>query len=291
MLKIQTKKALKYMLAIFLCIVMLVLLTACSFSDSYTVADDADEDDYLDAEDEKEDDEDESALEQEETVEEVVKEPEGPSAAELYTEYLINGGFEILFGENYFSRTNYIELYSYLADIDYDGTDELYIKFVDTEYMGVRGYQQLFYFLDINNGSVIPMIDAYYGGGSMGGDELTVLFDKQTGKMVPALTGLMRDGASASSGYTIIYSAATYEKEITFEMNYINDPKYYGDEIERIKNETSLYTEKEGSLIYYKRNDSYISSSDYEALDERFKSFLNETDLYKGTFEIPVEIK
>lgn len=210
------------------------------------------------------------------------------TCVDIYTSYLTNGGYEELFGDYYFEVKDEVEVYSYLFDIDLDGILELYLKFVDTSTMGVRGYAQCFFFLDIEDDNVVKKLDAYYGGGSMGGDELYIMIDFETGMTVPGMVSVFRDGAAASCSYTYIYSS-DFALDKVIKADYINDPTFYGDEIERIKSETSLYAENQGTFMYFRENDTYISQEEYTVLDERYDVFILSEELYLGSFDHPCE--
>jgi len=214
--------------------------------------------------------------------------PEEPSVdayardAQIYTAYLTGGELDNL--TEYMDKS-YVEIESCMADLNNDGTYELLISARNSENLGVRGYETNYACYTINNGSVIKLEEAYYGGGSMGGDNLVFKYDSFLGKYIIMKTSLIRDGSWANSYYCYAYDIIDGQLEMYIHttsgfVSTNNDT--YGPRAEEIKSETDLYVEDEHGVYYWSANDSYISEEEYDRTLDRF------TDPTDSTYQMKV---
>ena len=122
---------------------------------------------------------------------------------------MLNGGYEEILGSAYDLDSidlGYLDISTCLANFDSDSNYELLISLTITEFAGPRGYPCICALLDIQNGNVQIVTNAYYGGGTMGGDYLDIKYYMVTGKHVIVLDGYIRDGIYATKAYLNIYS-------------------------------------------------------------------------------------
>ena len=211
---------------------------------------------------------------------------------EIYTQYLTNGGYDELL--EYGNDKNYIEISTCLVDLNADGTYELLISLMETEFSGPRGYPTTTALLSIQEDTVKIIARGYSGGGSIGGDFLELKYDTQEKCHVLVLEGLFRVGSDANFGYSHIYSSDgnSFDVSTKIERNYYsysNDVTWYEDDINKIKTETTLYYEEDDIFTYYQIDGEYVSKDEYEAINGRFIDPIQ--DIYKwhsGTYENPI---
>lgn len=187
---------------------------------------------------------------------------------EVYTRYLHSGGYEELLGREVDENT--LEVSSCLADFDNDGTDELFLS-LGTGQSGVRGMETYTFLLNIESGKVTKAVEAYFGGGSMGGDYLGIRYDKEQLKHVLVLEGHIRDGVSAYGTYLDIYSESNFTvgTEI-FEGYYSLYGDTYQESAAKVRSETSLYYEDGEDFRFYQINDQYVTKEAFDSAWTRF---------------------
>lgn len=206
--------------------------------------------------------------------------------AELYREYLTGGGYEKAISYYNESPSDF-KIESCFVDLDEDGTRELLLQITNTEALGPRGYGTYYLLLGLSGEKVVPLAFCTDGGGSGGGSYLSIVYDTQTQKHVLLLTDSFRAGIFSTYYGLTAFDASKREKafsEIDSEFDTTDvafkkmlsvtreycASEYYSDDIERIRQETDLYSMEEDGLVCWKSNDKYISESEYNKLTARF---------------------
>lgn len=186
---------------------------------------------------------------------------------EIYNSFLTDGGYELLTS----CRDNYpyteFNVYSCMADLDYDGVHELLLQVQNTEFLGPRGYDQTYGFFTIKNGKPELLFEAWSSGGSIGGGRLEIVYDTVEKEYAVVRIDFSRDGGFANCGTREIFrpGAGFKNTEEKYFSEYITIPsQYYGDKIEEVKAQTDLYCVSENEFSYYKLNDKFISKDEYE---------------------------
>lgn len=215
---------------------------------------------------------------------------------DIYTHFLLNGGYEEILGSTYdldSINLGYLDISTCLANFDSDSNYELLISLTITEFAGPRGYPCTCALLDIQNGNVQIVTNAYYGGGTMGGDYLDIKYDTVAGKHVIVLDGYIRDGTYATKAYLNIYSTdGLYNIEKKHEQNYLNRSiSYYDDEAGRISRETMLYKESGEDFYYWCIDENYVDEIEYTTAVSRFSVPVDEAYTFKhGTYDVPINL-
>lgn len=210
----------------------------------------------------------------------------------LYLDYLTNGGMSDIVSDCW--SNEYIEISSCLIDINDDGVSELLLIATDKETPHVRGFETNSVVLGIQNGKVVILDTAYYGGGSIGGDYFYVKYDTEVQKHVIVREGTFRDGAYAGENSKIAYSydgkvISPYieVKGMYFELN----NKDYEEQVQKLYNETSFGEVGETYHYFYKINNQFVPKSQYEKAIARFISPKDEKyTMRKGTLTNPLGI-
>lgn len=189
--------------------------------------------------------------------------------AGIYTRYLHNGGYDELLDSEYDKNT--LEVSSSLADFDNDGTKELFLSF-ETGQSGIRGMENYTYLLDIEANQVSVVSSAYFGGGSMGGDHLAIKFDRDTQSHVVVMEGYTRDGVEAYIDYMEVYSKPDFKvgKEF-FNTYYSLYNNWYGDYVDKVRSETTLYYENEYDFRFYKIDGQYVTEEAFNNALARYE--------------------
>lgn len=216
--------------------------------------------------------------------------------AAIYTQYLLNGGYEEL-SYDYFMAGE-VDISTCLIDIDHDGVSELMIHLISNSNIGVRGHEQYCALLEISGNEVSPAITAYYGGGTMGGDYLYIMYDNLLGDYVIALDSFLRDGVYANSSTLAVYSSENYEVAHEIVAHYYStyeDSFGYAAEAQKIREKTNLYYEDGYDFYYYTINGEFVSKEAYSQMSGRFvmpsdgKYALKDGYYHKGTYSAPIE--
>lgn len=208
--------------------------------------------------------------------------------AKKYTDFLLSEGYQQLLGTR---DKNAIEVNSCLIDLDEDQVDELLLTLTNTDNMGPRGYERISVLLDIQNGEVLVRAEAYYGGGSMGGDDLVIRYDASAKQYRLCLDGYIRDGVSAGFGYLYIYSSDDFTEFDKFERTFYSaNGSSYQSEIQKVKNETSLWYEEDYNFVFYQIDGNYVSRAEYDEELSRYVEIDYENlEMYQGTYNSPVK--
>ena len=204
----------------------------------------------------------------------------------IYTRYLHGGGYEELVGQEVDKNT--IEVSSCLIDLDNDGTDELFLS-LGTGQSGVRGMETYTFLLDIESGKVVKAVEAYFGGGSMGGDHLGIRYDKDQLRHVLVLEGHTRDGVSAYGTYLDIYSETDFKAGMElFEGYYSLYGDAYRESAANVRAETSLYYEDGEDFRFYQINDAYVTKEAFDSAWARYEEPRDGFQPKAGSFVKPI---
>ncbi|MCL2164230.1 MAG: copper amine oxidase N-terminal domain-containing protein [Oscillospiraceae bacterium] len=216
---------------------------------------------------------------------------------EIYTQFLLAGGYDAIISASSDTDWGSIEIESCMVDLDNDGTHELLISLMDTDLLGVWGYPTNTAFLSIRDGKAEILVRGISGGGTMGGDFLLFKYDSLSKKHALVLDGVLRDGYYRYTGYTYVYSFANGESrdELSYIIEYINTQEKtdgfaeYLDEADKIRNETSLYYEEGDDFYYYIIDDQIVSKDEYSALVKRFVDVTDDSYTLKpGSYDNPI---
>lgn len=204
----------------------------------------------------------------------------------IYTRYLHNGGYEELLGQEFDKEK--LQVSSCLLDLDSDGTKELFLSLGTGNY-GPRGMETCTFLLDIESNQVIKATNAYFGGGSMGGDYLGIRYDKEQQKHVLVLEGHIRDGVSAHGTYLDIYSESNFKAGMElFEGYYSLYGDTYQESAAKIRAETSLYYEDGEDFRFYQINDQYVTKEAFDAAWARYEEPREGFQPKNGSFVKPI---
>ena len=191
--------------------------------------------------------------------------------ADMYTKYLLNGGYEELVSKE--ADIASMEISSCLADIDEDGIKELLLTARKSQFGTAVTHSAL---LDIVNGNVSIMLQAHNLGGTMGGDSLRFRKDSRTNKHVLEFYQYMRDAKYMGKGCSYIYSITsnTYNVALSFESLWLyTGADSFDDYIlqaQQIMSETDLYVKDGEYLNTYMIDGEYVSADEYYAAEARF---------------------
>lgn len=206
--------------------------------------------------------------------------------AEIYTNYLCNGGYEELLNIDFDKET--LEISTCLADLDHDGTDEL-LLYIATGSYGVRGEETYSFLLDIKENHVVTAAQAYYGGGSMGGDTLEIRYDKKTQDHVAVCSGYLLDGVESRNGYLEVYSAPDFTLGQTITSTYYSlSGARFQDDVNQIQSETSLYYIDGNDFNCYQIDGQYVSKEAYHNAEARYEDAQEGFQMTSGTYAKPI---
>lgn len=206
-----------------------------------------------------------------------------------YHRYLTDGWLE---EEIYFFDKNYVKIETCLVDINDDGVYELLLSITDTGSLEVRGYTNKSFLFGIQNSEVVVLKETFFGGGSMGGYYLKLLYDTKMQKNVIVFDGY--DRLSVFDYYSTFEAYSYNSDEVIpyFSANYASfslDNKYNDEAISNVKKETPLYYQEDYQLYYYQIDEEYVSEAEYE---EEIAHFTEPTDstfvLKEGTVQNPL---
>lgn len=208
----------------------------------------------------------------------------------IYHDYLTtSGALTVLIEGDNFDRAH-VDITSYLEDLNGDGIRELLLTVTDTQFAGVRGYAYGTYLYTIVNGKVKPLTTEYYSGGSMGGEDIVLVLDTETGKRHAAASYYFRDGYYFNESKLIPYSfdGAEVTPIVTLVSGRATTDSFGSDYANAIKSKTTQYESKDGELYYWQADDTYITKADYESRCARYQRY--EYTEIKGTLADPLGI-
>lgn len=194
--------------------------------------------------------------------------------AAIYTKYLKDGGYENFNAYSMNKKyTSYFKVESCLADINNDEIAELLITIMNTKYPGPRGYHTNDALLTIKDGKVEILLMAESSGGTMGGDSLSLRYDKNNNRYVVLYNSVGRDGVWANVSITDIYNGtnkfSSSVKQLKTE-GYNLESDIYKTYISKVKNETSLYYHEDNYFRYYQIDGKYVPKNSYNDLYNSF---------------------
>lgn len=206
----------------------------------------------------------------------------------IYTEYLLNGGYEeIIEGNGWLNRagvkSSKTVVKSCMADLDGDGVHELLISLEDRSSEGIRGWHTVSAVLGIGDDDTVRLLlTAFNGGGSMGGEFLRPAYDTQAERYYPVVSYWYQDSPGRTIRGDVVWtgSAASYsvgfdlkKERIALSGNSVTD-QYLLQRINEIKGRTSLYeyVDEYGSSVFccYTLDDAFISRAQYDAQVQRY---------------------
>ncbi len=211
-----------------------------------------------------------------ETTTETTTEKPKKSDAEVYQEYLKNGGLDkFMENMNIEGSRNSVEIKSCLIDMNNDGTSELLFTLTDVEGPAVKGHEEYGVVLAIQNNKVVQLTSAYNGGGSMGGEHLYIKYDANKNKHTVFYNETIYDGtfSSTSSNKAYSYDGNKISSYINFSNYYYNQStNYYDDIIREHNSKTTTYVIKdENKYYYYVIGNEYVTQNNYQFTYARFK--------------------
>ena len=196
------------------------------------------------------------------------EQPAKKTPLQLYTDYLVNGGYNTLTGE---SVGSYWTVETCQLDLNDDGTPELLVQLTNKEYMGTRGYPSYCFLLATQNGKVVSLLDSYYGGGSMGGDYLRVRQNEMAGCQVIAREGDWHDGAMSAMSTLEVYRYNGRTLEISFFSEaHLRAAEVYADEIKDIQASTGNWKLEGGVFYYWIADGQYVTEDNYNAANSPY---------------------
>jgi len=202
----------------------------------------------------------------------------------LYLKYLKNGGFDKLL-EGYYTDGDWRVKSSFL-DMNEDGIPELLVILEDTSQLGVKGYLTISTLFTIRSGKVAALKTVNNTGGSMGGGELLLMKDADTGIKTIVEISNSYDGSSAFFGSFIVYS---FNGEKIDEKTKCESIQYsyerYSEEANKLKESTNFYEDDGNSVSVYIKNGVYVSYQDWEK--ERSSYEYATSELKLGTMQNP----
>ena len=206
--------------------------------------------------------------------------------AEIYTRYLHTGGYESLLGADF--NKNTLEVSSCLVDLDNDGTRELFLSLGTGNY-GPRGMETCTFLLDIESNQVIEAANAYFGGGTMGGDYLVIRYDKEQQKHVLALDSHIRAGVDEHITSLQIRSGPNFSANMDISRHYFNLAVSWTHEYaDQIRSETNLYHEDGSDFYSYQINEQYVAKDVFDSAWERFEEPSESFQPKAGSFIKPI---
>lgn len=186
--------------------------------------------------------------------------------AQLYTEYLTNGGYQKLVSEYGPEWSSEWTVTSCLIDLNEDSKEELLIQLAEESMLGARGYPTVSAFLAIRNNQVEVLDKAYYTGGTLGGEFLYLVQDEQLGRLAIGRYGYWRDGAAAYNNETELYTytGTGLRAFFTAQEAYLFVPTYQ-DQAKEVQSKTDHYILKGDELFYWCVDSQFVSEQDYHA--------------------------
>ena len=210
---------------------------------------------------------------------------------DIYTQYLLNGGYKTIFKNG---KAKNAVIYTNYGDFDGNGVKDLLLSYADTTTGGVRGWETytVLYTIDKNSGEVVEVYRCSNPGGSGGGDDLNLYHCTITDSPKLAIYSVARAGAYGGAfGYFVRnYAEQSVTEGDSFSVDYYSlsmDPNWLQEEIDAAKK--GLHTIKNDTLYVYHINDKVVSESTYNNalyLEEYPKD--SEFATYEGTYNEPI---
>lgn len=196
-------------------------------------------------------------------------------AAILYTEYLTKKGHsEITSCES--SVYYYYDITSCFKNFFGDGTPELFIMYEKKEYnFDGAGAFYADALLTIKDGKVVVVEKSENWGGSGGGSQMDIVYDKANACPAVVYCDSQRAGYAYNQQVYRAYSAdyiAGNEVD-SYYSSYIYIEDFTKDDIDKIKDETDKWVENtdESSFRYYKCNEDYITEDEFNEFLSNFE--------------------
>ena len=223
------------------------------------------------------------------------------SEKEIYTDYLLNGGYDEVVAPQHFSDSEWTSVSTVLIDLDGNGIKELLIRCTDLLWGGNMGYRPDYtalYTIDKDTEDVVcigqfEQGDPYPNGAS----SLSFMKDSNTGEHALVLynhTYFDDKQANQSTVYTIqtfdgqkLVSGDSYRIE---EFHYPYTDEQFADVIENIKKGPHTISEYWQTITAYYLNDVQVTKEEYDSAfaltskltDSAYKS-------YSGTYDKPIK--
>jgi tetratricopeptide (TPR) repeat protein len=162
-----------------------------------------------------------------------------------------------------------------IFDLDGNGIPELWFHAeASDEFAGPRGPERRDFFCAIQDSRVIQLLSGYISGGSIGGDEISILYDTEEQTHVVCKTGYAGGfGGSMSWIETYHYADGIISKDMGYSVltqiasNYadgeLDDPNLYYED-------SGMTVGNEPTFTVYKVNDVQVKRDVYEKTDSRF---------------------
>ena len=207
------------------------------------------------------------------------------SEAYLYTEYLLNGGYEEILDGVQFDKKD-MEIYTCLLDYDDDNTKELLIKIIDNDYPGGNNPPTYGALLEIEDGKGCLKVKTYKTNGTNGGSTLYFGYDNEQKKYILG-SHYETLGIGYSTESMSIYSP-DYEVALSYGLTWCEENSMAADWMRGNGYGEFLYDQGNGIYEYYQIGEDYVTLEAFSAMQKRFD--WNTHVLVKGTYEVPVEI-
>ena len=212
---------------------------------------------------------------------------------DIYTRYLLNGGYKTMFKNG---KAKNAVIYTNYGDFDGNGIKDLLLSYADTTTGGVRGWEtyDVLFTIDKNTGEVVEVYRTYNPGGSGGGDNLNLYHCTFTDSPKLAIYSVVRMGVYGGGyGYFVRNYA---EKSVGegdsfltkwYDLSDNNNGWGLDEEIKEAKK--GIHTIKNNTLYVYYINDKAVSETTYNnALYLEEYPADSEFATYEGTYNEPI---
>lgn len=207
---------------------------------------------------------------------------------QIYTNYLLNGGYEEI-GPEY---ADAYDVKSVMADLESDGTYELLIYLANKDSVGIQGPERTTTLLTIKDGTPVELVSAYHCGGSMGGESMYITLDTDNNRLGVQRVGLFKGGYDYSLCAQDVFVADNNYSEPIVELCTVRiyeESNIYNEDIENIKAQTDLHYVKDGFFCYYTIDGEFVYDQNH--LDES-SIYENQTEgeyaLKEATYSQPI---
>lgn len=200
---------------------------------------------------------------------------------EIYTEWLLDGNYEKIVEGTTIKPKNE-RTYAHLEDLNGDGVKDL--LFTIPSYGTIPSFV-----LTIYNGKVVCVASETYTNA----ERYQIMTDTETGKQVVVLS---YDINTTAKNPLAERSETVYDFEGDKLIQRIKISKFWcnpsvsggAEEIEKIKGETELYNELDGSYFWWKIDEEYVSADEYEAATNRYNRYDMRMEL--GSYSDPLAL-